>query len=93
MLSHRKEKINQTKQKVSDLLRLESVVSSGVGAGNQPSSSARAASVLNQAPRFPLGLKPFAWAGEMAHQLRAWTALLKVLSSIPSNHMVAHNHL
>jgi hypothetical protein len=32
-------------------------------------------------------------AGEMAQQLRALTALPKVLSSIPSNHMVAHNHL
>jgi hypothetical protein len=32
-------------------------------------------------------------AGEMAQQLRALTALLKVLSSIPSNCMVAHNHL
>jgi hypothetical protein len=32
-------------------------------------------------------------AGEMAHQVRALTALLKILSSIPSNHMVAHNHL
>ena len=32
-------------------------------------------------------------AGEMAQQLRALTALLKVLSSNPSNHMVAHNHL
>jgi hypothetical protein len=30
--------------------------------------------------------------GEMAQQLRALTALPKVLSSIPSNHMVAHNH-
>ena len=29
----------------------------------------------------------------MAQWLRAPTALLKVLSSIPSNHMVAHNHL
>jgi hypothetical protein len=29
----------------------------------------------------------------MAQQFRALTALLKVLSSIPSNHMVAHNHL
>jgi hypothetical protein len=29
----------------------------------------------------------------MAHQLRALTALPEVLSSIPSNHMVAHNHL
>jgi hypothetical protein len=32
-------------------------------------------------------------AGEMAQQLRALTALLKVLSSNPRNHMVAHNHL
>ena len=32
-------------------------------------------------------------AGEMAQRLRALTALPKVLSSIPSNHMVAHNHL
>jgi hypothetical protein len=32
-------------------------------------------------------------AGEMAQWVRALTALLKVLSSIPSNHMVAHNHL
>ena len=31
--------------------------------------------------------------GEMAQQLRALTALPEVLSSIPSNHMVAHNHL
>jgi hypothetical protein len=29
----------------------------------------------------------------MAQQLRALTALPDVLSSIPSNHMVAHNHL
>jgi hypothetical protein len=29
----------------------------------------------------------------MAQWLRALTALPKVLSSIPSNHMVAHNHL
>jgi hypothetical protein len=29
----------------------------------------------------------------MAQQLRALTALPEVLSSIPSNHMVAHNHL
>ena len=31
-------------------------------------------------------------AGEMAQWLRALTVLLKVLSSNPSNHMVAHNH-
>jgi hypothetical protein len=29
----------------------------------------------------------------MAQQLRAQTALPEVLSSIPSNHMVAHYHL
>jgi hypothetical protein len=29
----------------------------------------------------------------MAQQLRALTALPEVLSSIPSNHMVAHNYL
>jgi hypothetical protein len=32
-------------------------------------------------------------AGEMDQWLRALTALPEVLSSIPSNHMVAHNHL
>jgi hypothetical protein len=32
-------------------------------------------------------------AGEMAQWLRALTALLKILGSNPSNHMVAHNHL
>jgi hypothetical protein len=37
--------------------------------------------------------KTHSWAGEMAQWLRALTALLKVLSSIPSNHMVAYNHL
>jgi hypothetical protein len=36
--------------------------------------------------------KIFLGAGEMAQQLRALTALPKVLSSNPSNHMVAHNH-
>jgi hypothetical protein len=30
--------------------------------------------------------------GEMAQWVRALTALPKVLSSNPSNHMVAHNH-
>jgi hypothetical protein len=32
-------------------------------------------------------------AGELAQWFRAPTALPEVLSSIPSNHMVAHNHL
>jgi hypothetical protein len=36
---------------------------------------------------------PMVGAGEMAQQLRALTALPEVLSSIPRNHMVAHNHL
>jgi hypothetical protein len=31
-------------------------------------------------------------AGKMAQWLRAPTALPKILSSNPSNHMVAHNH-
>jgi hypothetical protein len=31
--------------------------------------------------------------GEMAQRLRALTALPEVLSSIPSNYMVTHNHL
>jgi hypothetical protein len=32
-------------------------------------------------------------AGEMAQWLRALTAFPEVLSSIPSNHIVAHDHL
>jgi hypothetical protein len=32
-------------------------------------------------------------AGEMAQQLRALIVLPAVLSSIPSNHLVAHSHL
>jgi hypothetical protein len=39
-----------------------------------------------------LPIKAVVGAGEMAQQLRILTALLKVLSSNPSNHMVAHNH-
>jgi hypothetical protein len=31
--------------------------------------------------------------GEMTHQLRALPAFPEVLSSIPTSHMVAHNHL
>jgi hypothetical protein len=33
------------------------------------------------------------WAGEMAQRLRARIALPELLSSVPSNHMMAHNHL
>jgi hypothetical protein len=35
----------------------------------------------------------FLWARQMAQPLRALIALPEVLSSIPSNGMVAHNHL
>jgi hypothetical protein len=38
-------------------------------------------------------LKTNKLAGEMAQWLRALTALPENLTSIPSNHMVAHNHL
>jgi hypothetical protein len=37
--------------------------------------------------------KTDARAGEMAQRLRALTTFPEVLNSIPSNHMVAHNHL
>jgi hypothetical protein len=37
-------------------------------------------------------VKGWTWAGEMAQWLRAPTALPKVVSSNPSNHMMAHNH-
>jgi hypothetical protein len=39
------------------------------------------------------GLKVHIRVREMAQWLRALTALPKILSSNPSNHMVAHNHL
>jgi hypothetical protein len=38
-------------------------------------------------------IKELLGAGEMAQQLRALTALPEILSSIPSNHMMAHNYL
>jgi hypothetical protein len=37
--------------------------------------------------------KGFKGAEEMAQWVRALADLPEVLSSIPSNHMVAHNHL
>ena len=37
--------------------------------------------------------KEYLRAGEMAQWLRALAALPEVLSSIPNNHMVVHNHL
>jgi len=33
------------------------------------------------------------WAGGVAQRLRELTILPEVLSSIPSKHMLAHNHL
>jgi hypothetical protein len=36
--------------------------------------------------------KPPSRVGKMAQRVRALTVLLKVLSSNPSSHMVAHNH-
>jgi hypothetical protein len=47
---------------------------------------------LQQIPASDLLDIDFMGAGEMAQWLRALTALLKVLSSNPSNHLVAHNH-
>jgi hypothetical protein len=44
----------------------------------------------NNSPPFPHKRKR---AGEMAQQIRALTALPKVLSSNPSSHVVAHNLL
>jgi hypothetical protein len=41
--------------------------------------------------RFSTGFENRSRAGEMAQWLRALIALPEVLSSIPSNHMVAHN--
>ena len=38
-------------------------------------------------------LKYGMWAAEMAQWLRALTALPEALSSNPSDHMVAYNHL
>jgi hypothetical protein len=38
-------------------------------------------------------LQALAGAKEMGQRLRALAALPEVLSSIPSNHMVAHNYL
>jgi hypothetical protein len=40
-----------------------------------------------------LNHKNFLRAGEMAQRLKAWSVLPEVLSAIPSNPMVAHNHL
>jgi hypothetical protein len=42
---------------------------------------------------FEAEIKAGGRAGGMIQRLRALTALPEVLSSNPSNHMVAHNHL
>jgi hypothetical protein len=56
-----------------------------MGAGKLTTNSLR--SVLGTYP------KMVEEAGEMVLWLRALTAFPEVLSSIPSNHVVAHNHL
>jgi hypothetical protein len=59
-------------------------------------TSARASVLLTTKPTLQPPIphfKKIVWAGEMAQWLRVLTALPKVLSSNPSNHMVAHNHL
>jgi hypothetical protein len=38
-------------------------------------------------------LKSLTVTGEMVQQLRALAVLPEVLTSVPSNYMVAHNHL
>lgn len=43
--------------------------------------------------RQTLSYSDFQGAGEMVQGLRALAALPQALSSIPSKHMVAHNHL
>jgi hypothetical protein len=51
---------------------------------------------MTQAPQFILLQRAFrnnySMSGEMAQWVRALTALPKVLSSNPSNHMVAYNY-
>ena len=56
--------------------------------GKRPADKLRDPSSTPQSP-YETG----AGAGEMAQWLRALNALLKVLSSNPSNHMMAHNYL
>jgi hypothetical protein len=60
-----------------------------------PLIPAKASGSLGQAElhRKALSQKTTTGAGEMAECLRALTALPEVLSSNPSKHMVAHNHL
>jgi hypothetical protein len=60
-----------------------------IGGGNEKPPD----SILETGNVYSVLLKISLGAGEMAQWLRALTALLEVLSSNPSNHMVAHNHL
>ena len=43
--------------------------------------------------RNPVSKNNIKWARKMTQWLRALIALPEVLNSVPSNHMVAHNHL
>jgi len=67
------------------------VESHRVGAETELWSSERTAVLL--ALSHSSSLLFFSEEGEKAQQLRTLAALSEVLSSIPSNHMVAHNHL
>jgi hypothetical protein len=58
-----------------------------------PTKQTACKSTGGKAPRKQLATKTAHRAGEMLQWLRAPTAVPEVLSSIPSNHMVAHNHL
>jgi hypothetical protein len=51
------------------------------------------ASALNFCSLVSFLKKEREYPGEMAQWFRALTALPEVPSSIPSNHMMAHNHL
>ena len=52
-----------------------------------PNYAMKKTQLLKEKVRFTLSR-----AGEMAQPVKAPTSLLKVMSSNPSNHMVAHNH-
>ena len=59
--------------------------------GNLQRGSSNGDSMATITEGYGCNKKREAWAGEMAQRLRALTALWKVQSSNPSNHMVAHN--
>jgi hypothetical protein len=67
-----------------------------VGLGDKCKPSGLVANSFTHGALFPALelLLSIQWrAGEMAQQLRALSALPEVLSSIPNDHMVAHDHL